>query len=229
MLTIFAQRGGDPQREGKRNPLDALLWKHERPNDPTWQTPLGAGRPGWHIECAAIALEYLGDTIHVQGGGADLKFPHHEMSAAHAETATGKHPFAQAYVHVGLVSLDGHKMSKSRGNLVFVSKLRASGIDPMAIRLAILNNHYRSEWEWFDSALENGIDRLAKWRKALSMQTSAADVSEHIAAALALDLDTPRAIALIDEWAASTLSGAQTSTTASATMARTIDALLGIK
>lgn len=229
MLTTFAERGGDPARPGKHNPLDALLWRHERPNDPSWNTSLGAGRPGWHIECSAIALEYLGDTIHVQGGGADLKFPHHEMSAAHAETATGQHPFAQAYVHVGLVALDGHKMSKSRGNLIFVSKLRASGVDPMAIRLTILNNHYRSEWEWFDSALTNGIERLAKWRSAFSSPQAATDVSEHIAAALALDLDTPRAIALVDEWVDLTLSGANSSTTAGATMSRTVDALLGIK
>lgn len=229
MLKIFAERGGDPERVGKHNPLDALLWRHERPNDPAWPTALGAGRPGWHIECSAIALEYLGETIHVQGGGADLKFPHHEMSAAHAETATGKHPFAQAYVHVGLVALDGHKMSKSRGNLVFVSKLRASDVDPMAIRLTILNNHYRSEWEWFDAALEQGIARLARWRSAFNSGYSATDVSPHIADALSLDLDTPRAIALIDEWADSTLAGANSSTTSGASMARTVDALLGIK
>lgn len=229
MLTIFAQRGGDPSRTGKKNPLDALLWRHERPDDPAWETPLGKGRPGWHIECSAIALEYLADTIHVQGGGADLKFPHHEMSAAHAETATGKHPFAQAYVHVGLVALDGHKMSKSRGNLVFVSQLRSQGVDPMAIRLAILHNHYRTEWEWFDAALTQSITKLARWRQAFMQSHSATDVSTHIAEALALDLDTPRAIALVDEWVESTLSGANTSTTGSATMARTVDALLGIK
>lgn len=228
MLQVFAERGGDPARPGKRHPLDALLWRHERPNDPSWSTPLGSGRPGWHIECAAIALEYLGETVHVQGGGADLKFPHHEMSAAHAESATGKRPFAQAYVHVGLVALDGHKMSKSRGNLVFVSKLRASGVDPMAIRITILNNHYRAEWEWFDSALEAGIQRLEIWRKAFNSATSAGDVSHLVAEAMALDLDTPRAIAIVDEWAAATLAGAQTSTTASGSMSRTVDALLGI-
>lgn len=228
MLTIFAERGGDPDRAGKRHPLDALLWRHERPHDPSWDTPLGKGRPGWHIECSAIALEYLGDNIHVQGGGADLKFPHHEMSAAHAETATGKRPFAQAYVHVGLVSLDGHKMSKSRGNLVFVSKLRAHDVDPMAIRLTILHNHYRTEWEWFDSALDSGIAKLARWREAFARPETATDVSTHIAQALALDLDTPRAIALIDEWVDATLSGANTSTTAGHTMAGTVDALLGI-
>ncbi len=119
MLEVFANRGGDPARPGKHNPLDALLWKHERPNDPSWQTELGKGRPGWHIECAAIALEYLGTTIDVQGGGSDLKFPHHEMSAAHAETASKK-MFARVFMHTGMVALDGQKMSKSLGNLAFV-------------------------------------------------------------------------------------------------------------
>ncbi|MBT5861074.1 MAG: class I tRNA ligase family protein, partial [Alphaproteobacteria bacterium] len=124
--------GGDPEREGKLDPLDPLLWKSERPDEPAWNTVLGHGRPGWHIECSTIALTYLGNQIDVQGGGSDLTFPHHEMSAAQAESLTGIEPFARFYVHSGMVSWQGHKMSKSRGNLVFVSTLRHEGVEPAA-------------------------------------------------------------------------------------------------
>lgn len=227
MIEIFSQRGGDPARVGKHDPLDPLLWKHEQPGDPSWQTSLGKGRPGWHIECAAIALEYLGETIDVQGGGSDLKFPHHEMSAAHAQSATGK-PFARNYLHTGMVALNGEKMSKSLGNLVFVSKLRASGIDPMAIRLTILANHYRSDWEWFDQNLDSGIARLKHWRKAFAAPTGAPDVCQEIMKALAKDLDTPSALKIIDDWAAATNSGAQNSANSPKYMAAVVDALLGV-
>ena len=228
MTTIFSQRGGDPDRAGKRDPLDALLWRHERPNDPSWQTSLGAGRPGWHIECAAIALEYLGDTIDVQGGGSDLKFPHHEMSAAHAESATGKQPFARVFMHTGMVALDGQKMSKSLGNLVFVSKLREAGTDPMAIRLAILDHHYRTDWEWFERDLVAAQDRLSLWRQAFASPSAAVDVSQEVAKALANDLDAPIAIGIIDEWAHLTLTRSQDDSSSAAKMAQTVDALLGI-
>ena len=138
MRALFAERGGDPDRPGKRDPLDCLLWQAERPGEPAWDSPFGRGRPGWHVECAAIALEHLGMTIDVQGGGTDLVFPHHEMSASEAQVATGSRPFARAYVHQAMVGLDGEKMSKSKGNLVLVSTTRDSGVDPMAIRLALL-------------------------------------------------------------------------------------------
>jgi L-cysteine:1D-myo-inositol 2-amino-2-deoxy-alpha-D-glucopyranoside ligase len=152
MREIFAERGGDPDRPGKRTPLDCLLWQAARPDEPAWDTPLGHGRPGWHIECTAIALDHLDMAFDVQGGGSDLAFPHHEMCSAQAITATGRRPFAQHFVHTGMVGLEGHKMSKSRGNLVFVSKLRGSGVEPAAIRLALLAHHYRSDWEWTDAA-----------------------------------------------------------------------------
>ncbi len=146
MLEIFAERGGDPDRAGKRDPLDPLLWRGAREGEPSWPGgELGPGRPGWHIECAVIALNLLGDRIDVQGGGNDLIFPHHECSAAHAERLTGEAPFAEHYVHAGMIGLDGEKMSKSRGNLVFVSRLRADKVDPMAVRLALISGHYRSD------------------------------------------------------------------------------------
>lgn len=226
MLEVFAQRGGDPDRPGKRNPLDALLWRGQSGDDPSWPSALGPGRPGWHIECSAIATHYLGSQITVQGGGSDLKFPHHEMSAAHAESLTGVKPFAQTFMHAGMVSLDGEKMSKSLGNLVFVSKLRQQGVDPMAIRLVLLSHHYRSDWEWFDSELEDAQTRLANWRTALSHPTGATSPVAEIVKVMRNDLDTPSALKALDVWAAETLAGAQLNATSEVAVA--IDAILGI-
>jgi len=229
MIDLFSQRGGDPHNDGKEDPLDPLLWRHERENDPAWQTELGSGRPGWHIECAAIAVEYLGASIDVQGGGSDLKFPHHEMSAAHAQSATGVQPFAKTFMHTGMVWLDGHKMSKSLGNLVFVSRLTAGGTDPMAIRLAILAHHYREDWEWTPSGLALAEERLQLWRTALGRNTSVADCAEGIANLLANDLDTPSALALVDRWAHDVIQAQQIMSEPNNSMAIAIDALLGIK
>ncbi|NBU31825.1 MAG: cysteine--1-D-myo-inosityl 2-amino-2-deoxy-alpha-D-glucopyranoside ligase [Actinobacteria bacterium] len=230
MIDLFSQRGGDPHRVGKHDPLDPLLWRAEQPGDPAWTSALGSGRPGWHIECAAIAVEYLGPTIDVQGGGSDLKFPHHEMSAAHAQSATGVTPFARTFMHTGMVWLDGHKMSKSLGNLVFVSKLLIDGVDPMAIRLAILSHHYRTEWEWTDAGLAAAARRLENWRRAFACPNATTDCSVELAALLANDLDTPAALNLIDNWAVQTLaSSSALSASASNRVQRAVDALLGIK
>ncbi|MDX6744304.1 cysteine--1-D-myo-inosityl 2-amino-2-deoxy-alpha-D-glucopyranoside ligase [Actinocorallia sp. A-T 12471] len=202
MLPLFAERGGDPSRPGKKDPLDALLWLAHRPGEPAWDSPFGKGRPGWHIECSAISLRHLGMSFDVEGGGSDLTFPHHEFSASHAQAATGEHPHARAYVHAGMVGLDGEKMSKSRGNLVFVSKLRASGTDPMAIRLALLAHHYRADWEWTAPQLDAAAERLSRWRAAVERPTAApaAPVLAEVRAALAADLDAPAALAAIDRW-----------------------------
>ena len=226
MLEVFAQRGGDPQRPGKRNPFDALLWRGRSGDDPYWPSTLGEGRPGWHIECSAIATHYLGSQITVQGGGSDLKFPHHEMSAAHAESLTGQQPFAETFMHAGMVSLDGEKMSKSLGNLVFVSKLIAQNVDPMAIRLVLLSHHYRSDWEWFDSELTVAQVRLKTWRSALELSLGAPNPLPDMLVALSEDLNTPRALKIVDDWAASTLSGVQSEPTQ--VVAQSIDATLGI-
>ena len=158
MLRLFGERGGDPDRPGKKDPLDALVWRAEREGEPSWPSPFGPGRPGWHVECAAIATEHLGADIEVQGGGSDLVVPHHEMCAGHAQVAAPGTRFARTYVHAGMVGYDGEKMSKSRGNLVFVSALRNSEVDPMAIRLALLRHHYRSDWEWTDAELFDCVD-----------------------------------------------------------------------
>jgi L-cysteine:1D-myo-inositol 2-amino-2-deoxy-alpha-D-glucopyranoside ligase len=225
MRSVFGERGGDPDRAGKRHPLDCLVWQAPRPGEPSWESPLGPGRPGWHIECAAIAHEHLGTDFDVQGGGSDLAFPHHEMSASEARVATGEE-FARAFVHAGMVGFEGEKMSKSKGNLVLVSRLRESGTDPMAIRLALLAHHYRSDWEWFDADLEQAEARLARWRSALDRPTapSGADLAAAVLAALSDDLDAPRALALVDDWA--TTDGDDAS--AVGDVRTVLDALLGV-
>ncbi|MBO0855201.1 MAG: cysteine--1-D-myo-inosityl 2-amino-2-deoxy-alpha-D-glucopyranoside ligase, partial [Nocardia sp.] len=169
MDALFAERGGDPRRPGKRDPLDALLWRTAREGEPSWPSPFGEGRPGWHIECAAIAVNRLGPEFDIQGGGSDLIYPHHEYSAAHAEAVISHRRFARHYVHTGMIGLEGEKMSKSRGNLVFVSKLRRAGVDPSAIRLGLFAGHYRSDRQWSDRALEDARTRLARWRQAAAL------------------------------------------------------------
>ena len=226
MLRLSAERGGDPDRSGKKDALDPLLWLAARPGEPAWDSALGRGRPGWHVECSAIALNRLGTGFDVQGGGSDLAFPHHEMSAAHGEVGTGCWPFARAYAHAGMVGLDGEKMSKSRGNLVFVSRLRQAGVDPAAVRLALLSAHYRSDREWLDATLQAGQQRLAAWRAATSRSSgpSSEDLLASVRAALADDLDTPSALALVDAWSAS--SGDDDA--APQLVADAVDALLGV-
>ena len=233
MLELFGERGGDPERAGKKDPLDPVVWRGERPGEPSWESPWGPGRPGWHIECAAIALEHLGASFDVQGGGSDLIFPHHEMCAGHAQVASGE-PFARAYSHAGMVGYGGEKMSKSRGNLVFVSALRNSDIDPMAVRLTLLRHHYRDDWEWTDEQLFTAVDDLGRWRQAFSLGAGAAaePVVAEVLEALADDLDAPRATAAIDRWAAATLGTdglADTSDAdAAAVLLPVVDAALGL-
>ena len=204
MRTFFAERGGDPDRPGKKNPLDALIWRAHREGEPAWDSPFGPGRPGWHIECSAIATNRLGPTFDIQGGGSDLKFPHHEFSAAHAEAALRVDRMAQFYVHTGMIGLEGVKMSKSLGNLVFVHKLVEAGEDPSAIRLGVFAGHYRDERDWSDEVLEEAKRRLAAWREALAKPGSLAGAQAVVAklrAAIANDLDTPSALAAVDDWA----------------------------
>ena len=224
MIAVFGERGGDPDRPGKKHPLDCLLWKASREGEPSWESRLGRGRPGWHIECAAIALEHLGTDFDVQGGGSDLVFPHHEMSASEATVATGE-PFAQAYVHAGMVALDGEKMSKSKGNLELVSRLRDSGHDPMAIRLALLAHHYRADWEWTDAELTAAEQRLETWREAVQRPAtpSAGELVDRLRVAMADDLNAPEALAAIDSWASR-----EGKDEGGAEVSSAIDALLGV-
>lgn len=230
MLPLFAERGGDPDRPGKRHPLDPLMWLAARPDEPAWETPLGHGRPGWHIECVAIALDHIGMSFDVQGGGADLIFPHHEMGAAHGESTTGQWPYARHYVHAGLVGYEGHKMSKSRGNLVFVSRLLADGAEPDAIRVALLRHHYRTEWEWHDHDLDAATRRVQTWRDAArSGFTSGADEARSaIRRHLTDDLDVPAALSVIDRWADTARTHRPGPVEDGSMMAATASALLGI-
>jgi L-cysteine:1D-myo-inositol 2-amino-2-deoxy-alpha-D-glucopyranoside ligase len=209
MRRLSAERGGDPDRPGKKDPLDALLWQVERPGEPSWPSPFGPGRPGWHAECAAIALRYLGPAFDLQGGGTDLVFPHHELSAAQGTVASGEWPYARSFVHSGMVGLDGVKMSKSRGNLVFVRELRSSGHDPAAIRLALLAHHYRDDWDWTGDGMAEATSRLDCWRAAVdrSAGPDARPVLQHVRELLADDLRAPAALDAVDRWARAAVSG----------------------
>jgi L-cysteine:1D-myo-inositol 2-amino-2-deoxy-alpha-D-glucopyranoside ligase len=227
MAEFFAARGGDPDRAGKRNRLDPLLWRAAREGEPSWPSAVGEGRPGWHIECSVIALDALGPHFCVQGGGSDLVFPHHEFSAAHATALTGRR-FADVHAHAGMVAYQGEKMSKSLGNLVLVSALRASGVDPSAVRLAVLAHHYRDDWEWTDQGLSEAVDRLGRWRDAVARPTTSGAPDGELALLaelrrlLSSDLDTPAALRAIDDWVA----GAHQT---SGLVARAVDALLGVQ
>ncbi|SDS25046.1 L-cysteine:1D-myo-inositol 2-amino-2-deoxy-alpha-D-glucopyranoside ligase [Friedmanniella luteola] len=226
---VFAERGGDPDRSAKKGALDSLVWLRHRAGDPSWPSPFGDGRPGWHVECAAIALDLLGPDFDVQAGGSDLVFPHHEMSASVGRLATGK-PFAKAYLHSGMVALDGEKMSKSRGNLVFVSRLRADGVDPMAVRLALLDHHYRDDWEWTPDLLTAAEQRLSRWREAVRLDAGVDGdaVVAKIRAALADDLDAPAALAAVDAWAGASSVVESDDAYAPQVVARAVEALLGV-
>jgi L-cysteine:1D-myo-inositol 2-amino-2-deoxy-alpha-D-glucopyranoside ligase len=247
MAVLSAERGGDPARPGKKDPLDALVWLAARPGEPSWAAPFGPGRPGWHVECAAIATRYLGPVFDVQAGGRDLAFPHHELSASHARVARGggRPAFARRYAHAGMVRLDGEKMSKSLGNLVFVSELLAEGTDPMVVRLAILAHRYRVDWDWTDQGLAAANQRLARWRQAVSLlpAESAGPVpsavpgepvplAEPVLAAvrerLADDLDAPGALAAVDRWASAVIAAGATAPASAHLIRDTLDALLGI-
>ncbi|TNB72393.1 cysteine--1-D-myo-inosityl 2-amino-2-deoxy-alpha-D-glucopyranoside ligase [Arthrobacter sp. BB-1] len=231
MLELFAERGGDPGRAGKRQALDPLLWRVEREGEPSWPGgSLGAGRPGWHIECTVIAQKYLPSPFTVQGGGSDLIFPHHEMGAGHAYSLAGV-PLARHYAHAGMVGLDGEKMSKSKGNLVLVSKLRAAGEDPAAIRLGILAHHYRSDWSWTEDGFQDAKSALAAWHSALAHapEGSALPLIAEMRAALAADLDAPAAVAAVSRWAELANNAAGPASPADQAMVKAaVDALLGV-
>ena len=233
MLEIFAERGGDPQRVGKEDPLDALLWLAHREGEPSWPSSHGEGRPGWHIECCAIALHFLQPdeesvtSIDIQGGGSDLIFPHHDMSAAQGRILQGR-DFASHYVHAGMIGLDGVKMSKSLGNLVFVSKLVAEGRDPMAIRWALMEEHYSQDRSWSEDLLISAEEWLVRVRRALSMMESAPtdDVIKEIISAQADNLDTPRALAAIKKWVIDSENSSNGGSPGE--LSRAMDSLLGI-
>ncbi|MBV9660005.1 MAG: cysteine--tRNA ligase [Acidimicrobiales bacterium] len=196
MLQLAAERGGNPDDPNKRDPLDFVLWQPSAPGEPFWDSLWGPGRPGWHIECSALSMRELGETIDLHGGGSDLIFPHHECEAAQSEAATGS-VFVRHWMHAGMVRLDGTKMSKSLGNLVFVHDLLKDW-EPAAIRLAVLVHHYRQDWDWTERLMPEATARLRAWRQA----GAGSGALDEVRAALDDDLDTGRAIGAIDAAAA---------------------------
>ena len=231
-VSIFAERGGDPTRSGKKHPLDPVIWLANRNNEPGWQSSLGFGRPGWHVECTAIACEYLDDKnsdpiIDLQGGGSDLIFPHHFMSAQIVKAAYGR-DFAKYFVHSAMIGLDGEKMSKSKGNLVFVSKLLEAKVDPMAIRWALLKGHYQEDRAWSNELLKTAESEINQIRRSLS-QSEVSDSAELISG-LILDisnnLDTPSALKRLLDW--SIKSDNNGDVNQSGLVSRAIDSLLGL-
>ena len=231
-ISVFAERGGDPDREGKRHPLDAVVWSANKNGEPGWNSKYGFGRPGWHIECTAIACEFLDNdekdpVIQLQGGGSDLIFPHHFMSAQIVKAALGR-DFAESYIHAGMISLDGEKMSKSKGNLIFVSKLIQEGIDPMVIRWALLSGHYQQDREWSTQLLEKAKDEVVLVRSALS-RSETADASSlvnNLIMDLSDNLNTPKALSKIVDW--SLESNKIATSNHSGLVSRAIDSLLGL-
>ena len=200
MLRQFAEKGGDPDAPGKRDALDFLLWQPSAEGEATWESPWGPGRPGWHIECSVMAIDELGPTIDIHGGGNDLVFPHHEAEVCQAEHHTGQE-FSRFWLHTGMVALDGVKMSKSLGNLVFVSDLRER-FDPMAVRRYLLEHHYRDGWTYDESQLIDAAAGVKRWAEAAGAEGDAPGAAAAFHATMSADLDTPGAIRALDDAAA---------------------------
>jgi len=228
MLEYAAERGGHPDDPRQRNPLDFVLWQASAKDEPSWDSPFGPGRPGWHIECSTMAMAELGETIDLHGGGDDLTFPHHECEAAQSWAATGA-PLARHWMHVGMVAYEGTKLSQSLGNLVFVRNLRRMH-DPRAIRLALMAHHCRDGFEWFDSNIADAITRLDRLIAAArrAKGPNPAPTLAAVRAALDDDLDTATARQAIDLLAGGILSGSGDDPTAASGLA-TAAALLGVR
>ena len=231
-VKVFSERGGDPHRVGKKHPLDPLVWSAHVGNEPGWESSFGFGRPGWHVECTAIACHYLDENennpiVSLQGGGSDLIFPHHFMSAQIIQAAYGRE-FSESFVHAAMISLDGEKMSKSKGNLVFVSKLLESGIDPMILRWALLRGHFQQDRAWSNELLEISTKEVELVRSALA-QSEVADTKNVINSLIqdiSNNLDTPSALDRLTKWA--NLSQSNPIVNQSGLMARAVDSLLGL-
>ena len=231
-VKVFSERGGDPHRVGKKHPLDPLVWSAHVGNEPGWESSFGFGRPGWHVECTAIACHYLDENennpiVSLQGGGSDLIFPHHFMSAQIIQAAYGRE-FSESFVHAAMISLDGEKMSKSKGNLVFVTKLLESGIDPMILRWALLRGHFQQDRAWSNELLEISTKEVELVRSALA-QSEVADTNNVINSLIqdiSNNLDTPSALDRLTKWA--NLSQSNPTVNQSGLMARAVDSLLGL-
>jgi L-cysteine:1D-myo-inositol 2-amino-2-deoxy-alpha-D-glucopyranoside ligase len=206
LLAIANERGNNPDDPHKEDPLDFVLWQTSNPGEPSWESPWGSGRPGWHIECSAMSMRYLGEQITIHGGGADLRFPHHACEIAQSEGATGRSPFAQFWLHVGMVYLNGQKMSKSLGNMVFVDDALRQH-QPDALRRYLLSFHYRAPFEYRDEEVRATQALVNRGRAALARKSGdgpALDPSPFVArftATMEDDLNTPAALRALDELA----------------------------
>jgi L-cysteine:1D-myo-inositol 2-amino-2-deoxy-alpha-D-glucopyranoside ligase len=221
-LRVANQHGNFPDDPRKKDPLDFVLWQAKQPGEPSWSSPWGDGRPGWHIECSAMSMKYLGDTLTFHGGGQDLLFPHHDCEIAQSERYTGK-TFVRYWVHTGLVALGPEKMSKSLGNMVFVDDL-SQRFPGDAIRLLLIGNHYRQSWPYTDEAMTAAAARERALNAALAGAEAAtpAEIEAHggdFLAAMADDLDTPRALDALERLAAS---GDAAARRVGASLARTV-------
>jgi L-cysteine:1D-myo-inositol 2-amino-2-deoxy-alpha-D-glucopyranoside ligase len=209
MLKIANERGNFPNDTRKRDALDFVLWQAQAPGEPAWESPWGLGRPGWHIECSAMAIRYLGQQIDIHGGGGDLAFPHHTCEISQSEHYTGKAPFARVWMHTGMVYQDGEKMSKSLGNLTLVSNL-LKDYSADAIRVTLLNHHYRYPWECFapDLTFAHGmVNTFQQVRELVGTQNEGTDSLLHgrFVAAMDNDLNTPEALILLQQAAESVI------------------------
>ncbi len=212
MVRLARVRGGNPDDPHRRAPLDFVLWQPSASDEPAWRAPFGVGRPGWHIECSAMAMQEHGPTLDLHGGGTDLIFPHHECEVAQSESLTGR-PCARHWMHSAMVNYEGEKMSKSLGNLVFVSDLLEVA-DPRAIRLALMRHHYRSGFEWYDTDLDDGTALLHRLLAA-AQRPDGPDprpFTLRVRAALDDDLNAPDALDALDDLASAVLSGGSDAT-----------------
>ncbi|HAF67861.1 MAG TPA: cysteine--tRNA ligase [Acidimicrobiaceae bacterium] len=227
MISFANERGANTEDERLRNPLDFILWQKSEEGEPSWDSPFGPGRPGWHIECSAMAMSELGPTIDLHGGGDDLIFPHHECETAQSVAANNS-PFARHWMHIGMVAYEGEKMSKSLGNLVFVRDLR-TGHDPRAIRLALLSNHYRAGFEWFDSDIDKGEAMLERMIEAASCPSGpdSETLLTQVREAIDDDLNLPKACEIIDDFAVKTIEGSGNDSDAKTALTKAAE-LLGV-
>ena len=227
MISFANERGANTEDERLRNPLDFILWQKSEEGEPSWDSPFGPGRPGWHIECSAMAMSELGPTIDLHGGGDDLIFPHHECETAQSVAANNS-PFARHWMHIGMVAYEGEKMSKSLGNLVFVRDLR-TGHDPRAIRLALLSNHYRAGFEWFDSDIDKGEAMLERMIEAASCPSGpdSETLLSQVREAIDDDLNLPKACEIIDDFAVKMIEGSGNDADAKTALTKAAE-LLGV-
>jgi cysteinyl-tRNA synthetase len=202
-LDLYESRGGKPDDANKDDPFDSAVWQASAEGEPMWQSPWGAGRPGWHIECAAMATSILGLALDVHAGGEDLRFPHHAYETAIAEAATGVRPFARAWMHVGTVNYNGAKVAKSTGNLVFVVDLLQRW-QPEAVRMLILDRDWSQSWDFTEAGLDAAVGRLERLWAAAARPGNSEAASDEALRSLVEGLDVSRALDIAEEAGGST-------------------------